>query len=54
MLEIGNGEFFPSLAKNIGPIAIGAGIIIQSEFDNWIEAMAVHYPKTGFSDHVIL
>jgi 2-polyprenyl-3-methyl-5-hydroxy-6-metoxy-1,4-benzoquinol methylase len=39
MLEIGNGEFFPSLAKNIGPIAVGAGIIIQSEFDNWIEAM---------------
>ena len=39
MLEIGNGEFFPSLAKNIGPIAVGAGIIIQSEFDNWIEAI---------------
>ena len=39
LLEIGNGEFFPSLAKNIGPIAVGAGIIIQSEFDNWIEAI---------------
>ena len=39
MLEIGNGEFFPSLAKNIGPIAVGAGIIIQSEFDDWVEAI---------------
>ena len=36
LLEIGNGEFFPSLAKNIGPIAVGAGIIFLSEFDNWI------------------
>jgi hypothetical protein len=39
VLEIGNGEYFPSLAKNYGPIAVGAGIIIQSEFDNWIEAI---------------
>ena len=30
---------FPKLRKTIGPIAVGAGIIIQSEFDNWIQAI---------------
>jgi 2-polyprenyl-3-methyl-5-hydroxy-6-metoxy-1,4-benzoquinol methylase len=39
MLEIGNGEYFPSLAKNYGPIAVSAGFVIQSEFDRWIEAI---------------
>jgi hypothetical protein len=39
MLEIGTGEFFPGLAKNIGPIAVEAGIVHQAEFDRWIEAI---------------
>jgi 2-polyprenyl-3-methyl-5-hydroxy-6-metoxy-1,4-benzoquinol methylase len=39
VLEIGTGEYFPSLAKNYGPIAIGAGIALQAEFDHWIEAI---------------
>ena len=39
VLEIGTGEFFPSIAKNYGPIAIGAGIALQAEFDHWIDAM---------------
>jgi len=39
MLEIGTGEFFPGLAKNIGPIAVGAGIVHQAEFDRWVEAI---------------
>ena len=39
MIEIGTGEFFPGLAKNIGPIAVGAGIVDQAEFDRWIEAI---------------
>src|SRR5262249_7516882 len=38
-LEIGNGEFFPGLAKNLGAIAVGAGIAHQVEFDRWIEAI---------------
>ena len=39
VLEIGIGEFFPSLAKDIGAIAVGAGIARQAEFDRWIEAI---------------
>jgi 2-polyprenyl-3-methyl-5-hydroxy-6-metoxy-1,4-benzoquinol methylase len=39
VLEIGNGEYFPSLAKSYGPIAVSAGFAIQSEFDSWIEAI---------------
>jgi hypothetical protein len=39
VLEIGTGEFFPSLAKDIGAIAVGAGIARQAEFDRWIEAI---------------
>jgi 2-polyprenyl-3-methyl-5-hydroxy-6-metoxy-1,4-benzoquinol methylase len=39
VLEIGTGEYFPSLAKNYGPIAIGAGLAPQAEFDHWIRAM---------------
>jgi 2-polyprenyl-3-methyl-5-hydroxy-6-metoxy-1,4-benzoquinol methylase len=39
LLEIGTGEYFPNLAKNYGPIAVGAGLTVQSEFDSWIEAM---------------
>ena len=39
LLEIGKGEFFPSLAKNIGPIAVTAGIVRQAELDLWVEAM---------------
>jgi hypothetical protein len=37
--ENGNGEFFPSLAKNYGPIAVAAGMVLQAEFDHWIEAI---------------
>ena len=39
LLEIGNGEFFPGLAKNYGPIAVRAGTIFQVELDRWIEAI---------------
>jgi 2-polyprenyl-3-methyl-5-hydroxy-6-metoxy-1,4-benzoquinol methylase len=39
VLEIGNGEFFPGLAKNLGAIAVGAGIAHQVEFERWIEAI---------------
>jgi 2-polyprenyl-3-methyl-5-hydroxy-6-metoxy-1,4-benzoquinol methylase len=39
VLEIGNGEFFPGLAKNLGPIAVRGGVILQAEFDRWIEAI---------------
>jgi hypothetical protein len=39
VLEIGNGEFFPGLAKNLGAIAVEAGIVHQVEFDRWIEAI---------------
>ena len=37
MLEI--GKFFPGLAKNFGPIAVRAGIVLQAELDHWIEAI---------------
>jgi SAM-dependent methyltransferase len=39
VLEIGNGEYFPGLAKNYGPIAVSAGFAIQSEFDKWSAAI---------------
>jgi 2-polyprenyl-3-methyl-5-hydroxy-6-metoxy-1,4-benzoquinol methylase len=39
VLEIGTGEFFPGLAKNLGPIAARAGTILQAELDQWIEAI---------------
>ena len=39
VLEIGTGEFFPGLAKNLGPIAVRAGIVLQTEFDRWSEAI---------------
>jgi hypothetical protein len=39
VLEIGKREFFPSLAKNYGPIAVAAGMVLQAEFDHWIEAI---------------
>jgi hypothetical protein len=39
LLEIGIGEYFPNLAKNCGPIAVSAGLTVQSEFDSWIEAI---------------
>ena len=39
VLEIGNGEFFPGLAKNLGPIAVRAGIVLQAELDQWIEGI---------------
>jgi hypothetical protein len=39
MLEIGDGEFFPGLAKNMGPIAVSAGFAIRSELDQWIAAI---------------
>src|SRR5262245_1246836 len=39
VLEVGTGGYFPSLAKNYGPIAVSAGFAIQSEFDRWIEAI---------------
>ena len=39
LLEIGNGEFFPGLAKNYGPIAVRAGTVLQVELDRWIEAI---------------
>ena len=38
-LEIGNGEFFPGLAKNLGPIAVRDGIVLRAELDHWIEAI---------------
>jgi len=37
--EIGTGEFFPGLAKNIGAIAVETGIARQAEFDRWVEAI---------------
>jgi 2-polyprenyl-3-methyl-5-hydroxy-6-metoxy-1,4-benzoquinol methylase len=39
VLEIGNGEYFPGLAKNYGPVAVSAGIAIQSELDQWIASI---------------
>ena len=39
VLEIGNGEFFPGLAKNYGPIAVRAGTVLQAELDRWIGAI---------------
>jgi len=39
VLEIGTGEYFPSLAKNYGPIAVSAGFAVQSEFDQWVRAI---------------
>ena len=39
VLEIGNGEYFPGLAKNYGPIAVNAGFAGQSELDQWIAAI---------------
>ena len=39
VLEIGNGEYFPSLAKSYGPIAVSAGFAVQSDFDSWSEAI---------------
>lgn len=39
LLEIGTGEFFPGLAKNIGAIAVEAGIAGQADYDRWIEAI---------------
>src|SRR5262249_17189446 len=42
VMEIGNGEYFPGLAKNFGPIAVSSGFSIQSEFDQWIPS--IHHP----------
>jgi hypothetical protein len=39
VLEIGDGEYFPGLAKNYGPIAVTAGFAIRSELDQWIAAI---------------
>ncbi len=39
VLEISTGEYFPNLAKDLGAIAVGAGIARQAEFDRWIEAI---------------
>src|SRR5262245_20168698 len=39
VLKIGTGEYFPGLAKNIGAIAVAAGIAHQAELDRWIEAI---------------
>src|SRR5262249_55032467 len=39
VMEIGNGEYFPGLAKNFGPIAVSSGFAIQSEFDQWIASI---------------
>src|SRR5262245_29522386 len=39
VLEIGSGEFFPGLAKNLGPIAVGARTVLQAELDQWIEGI---------------
>ena len=39
VLEIGNGEFFPGLARNYGPIAVRAGTVLQAEMDRWIGAI---------------
>jgi hypothetical protein len=39
LLEIGNGEYFPGFAKNIGPNAVSAGFVVQSELDQCIAAI---------------
>src|SRR5262245_27903726 len=39
VLEIGNGEYFPSLAKSYGPIAVNAGFAAEAEFRDWAEAI---------------
>jgi len=39
VLEIGTGEFFPGLAKNLGPIAVRDGSVLQAELDHWVEAI---------------
>jgi len=39
VLEIGTGEFFPGLAKNLGPIAVTDEIVLQAELDHWVEAI---------------
>jgi 2-polyprenyl-3-methyl-5-hydroxy-6-metoxy-1,4-benzoquinol methylase len=39
VLEIGTGEYFPNLAKDLGAIAVRAGIAPQAEYDRWIEAI---------------
>jgi hypothetical protein len=39
LLEIGTGEYFPNLARNYGPIAVGAGLAVQPELESWIEAI---------------
>src|SRR5215510_225306 len=39
MLEVGTGEFFPGLAKNLGPVAVRDGIVLQAELDHWLEAI---------------
>ena len=36
VLEISSGEFFPGLAKNLGPIEVRAGTVLQAELDQWI------------------
>ena len=39
VLEIGDGEFFPGFAKNMGAIAVTGGFAIRSELDQWIAAI---------------
>jgi len=39
VLEIGDSEYFPGLAKNYGPIAVAAGFAIRAELDQWIAAI---------------
>jgi ubiquinone/menaquinone biosynthesis C-methylase UbiE len=48
MLEVGTGEFFPGLAKNLGPIAVRDGIVLQAELDRWLEAIGRALSESTF------
>ena len=52
LLEIGTGEYFPNLAKNYGPIAVGAGLVSNLNSKAGLRRSTGHYPKTCSSDHV--
>ena len=36
VLETGNGEYFPGLAKNYSPVAVDGGLAEQAEADLWL------------------
>lgn len=39
VLETGNGDYFPNLARNYCPIAVGAGLAEQADVDAWLKAI---------------